>query len=449
MRTSGFTLVEILVDFTIIAIVAIAIVSGFVAAQRGIQLAKAKIAAVALANEKMEIIRNMPYDDLATVHGAIYPPGEIIDDEAITRKSMDFTVVTTLNYVDDPYDGNFNGTIPGKPQDIYPYDYKKAEIKIYKVGRSAPLAVITTNISAKAAETPSNTGILYLCIIDSTNTPVEGAVATIQNTTADPPVDMQFITDSTGCVMVPALPPSSQNNYHIVVTKDGFSTDMTYPRTSQNPNELQPDIDIIAQQVTNLTLSIDKVSVLKVHAVDLAGAPVPDFVIHIEDSKEIYFNPVTYKYSQDHQTDENGNLILNNMEWGDYRFSILTAGKYLSATSPVQPVHLDPNSEKDVTLYIIDSASAPRISNFTPERGVGSDITTITISGENFDNLPIVKLRNAGGEIIGTNIAVHAGKTIEVDFNLILGNPGVYDIYIENPGGEFAVQPNAFEIVAP
>lgn len=449
MRTSGFTLVEILVDFVIIAIVAIAIVSGFVAAQRGIQLAKAKIAAVALANEKMEVIRNMPYDDLSTAHGTIYPPGEILDDEPVSRKSMDFNVKTTIFYVDDPYDGNFSGTIPGKPQDIYPYDYKKTEIKVYKIGRTAPLAVITTNVSAKAAETPTNTGILYLCVIDSLNNPVEGAVATVQNTTTDPPVDMQFTTDSSGCVMVPALPPSSHNNYHIVVTKDGFSTEMTYPRTSQNPNELQPDIDIIAQQVTNLTFSIDKVSVLRVHTIDLAGAPVPDVVIHIEDSKQIYFNPVTYKYSQDHQTDSGGNLVLNNMEWGDYKFSILTDDKYLSATSPVQPVRLNPDSELDVTLYVTDSSTSPRILNFTPARGVGSDITTITISGENFDGLPIVKLRNAGGEIVGTNIAVQAGKTIEVDFNLSLGTPGMYDIYIENPGGEFAVQPNAFEVVTP
>lgn len=438
-----------MVDFAILAIVAITIVSGFIAAERGIQLAKAKIAAVALANEKMEVIRNMPYDELSTAHGNIYPPGEILDAEQVGRKNMDFSVQTTIRYVDDPYDGNFNGTIEGKPQDIYPYDYKKAEIKVYKVGRSDPLAVLTTNISAKAAETPTNTGILYLCVIDSENKPVEGALATVQNITTDPPVDMQFTTDSTGCVMVPALPPELHNQYHVFVTKDGFSLDMTYPRTSQNPNELQPDINIFAQQVTNLTLAIDKVSTIRLHAVDLAGAPVPGLTIHVEDSKQIYFNPITYKYSQDHETDGDGNLILEKMEWGDYKFSILTDGKYLSATSPMQPVHLYPNTEIDITILVTDSTGAPRISNFTPVRGVGSDITTITITGDNFDNLPIVKLRNSVGEILGTNIAVHSGKTIEADFNLALGSPGIYEIYIENSGGEFAVQPNAFEIVAP
>lgn len=429
----------------ILALVATAVIAGFSAAQRGIQLAKAKIAAVALANEKMEIIRNMPYDDLATVHGTIYPPGEILDDEELSRNNIDYRVHTVISYVDDSYDG----TISSNPQDIYPYDYKKAEIKVYKIGRTAPLATLTTNISAKAAETPTNSGILYLCVIDAANQPVADAFVTLTNPYVDPPVDMQFTTDVTGCAMVPSLPPDRQNQYHIVVTKDGYSTDMTYPRTPQNPNQLQPDVDIIAQQVTNVTLTIDKVSTLVIHTVDLAGAPVPNINLHIEGSKEIYFNPSTFKYSQDHQTDASGNLTLTNMEWDDYKFSILSAGKYISAVSPVQPVHLAPDSTLTVTIYITDSGTAPRVSSVTPVTGVVGDNAGITIEGANFDRLPIVKLRNAEIEVIGTNIEVKTGSVIDADFDLTLLTPGTYDIYIENPGGEFANQPGVFTVVAP
>jgi type II secretory pathway pseudopilin PulG len=441
--------VEILVDFVVIAIVATAIVSAFAAAQKSVQLSKTKISAVALANEKMEDIRNQSYDSLATAHGTIYPPGQILDDETVTEDNIKYNVHTVISYVDDPFDGNFAGTIAGKPKDIYPYDYKKAEITIYKVGRVDPLAVLTTNISAKAAETPTNTGILYFCVINSVNQPVPDTIVTLQNTTMNPPVDMQFTTDSSGCTMVPGLPPDSHNDYHAVVSKDGYSTDMTYPRTSQNPNELQPDIDIMAQQVTNLTLAIDKVSTLKVHTVDLTGVAIPNINLHIDGTKEKYFNPVTYKYSQDQQTDGSGNLVLSKMEWDDYKFELLSAGKYISTISPVQPVNLDPDSSLDVTLYLTISSSAPRIQSVTPAQGVKGDVATVTIAGVNFAANPIVKLKNATKEIIGTNISVKQGKTIDVDFNLASGDTGIYDIYIENPGGEFANQPGVFSIVNP
>ncbi|MFA7243941.1 MAG: hypothetical protein WC080_01475 [Patescibacteria group bacterium] len=448
-KTSGFTIIEVLVDFIVIALVATAIVSSFMAAEKGILMAKAKVAAVAIANEKMEDIRNLPYDSLATIHGTIYPPGEILDDEPITENNIQYNVHTTISYVDDPFDGNVAGSIPGKPQDIYPYDYKKAEVKVYKVGRPDPLATLTTNISAKAAETPTNSGILYLCVIDANNQPVVDAQATLQNPNVDPPVDMQFTTDLTGCIMVPSLPPDQHNEYHIVVTKDGYSTDMTYPRTPQNPNQLQPDIDILAQQVTNVTLTIDKVSTLNIQTADLNGVLVPNISFHLEGSKEIYFNPVTHKYSQDQQTDANGSLSLTGMEWDDYNFTILSADKYISAISPVQPVHLAPNSTLQVIIYLTDSATAPRIRSITPPTGVKGDIATLTITGENFSNEPIIKLKNATKEILGTNISVKSGTTIDVDFDLSLFDLGKYDIYIENPGGEFANQPGVFEIVAP
>ena len=64
----------------------------FAAGYSAMGLAKAKISAVALANEKMEDIRNMTYDELATEHGIIYPGGNILDDETIVRKNINFNV---------------------------------------------------------------------------------------------------------------------------------------------------------------------------------------------------------------------------------------------------------------------------------------------------------------------------------------------------------------------
>ena len=449
-RKRAFTLIEILVDLMIISFVATAIIAAFMAGYNALSLSKAKIAAVALANEKMEELRNMPYDDLATENGAIYPPGDLPDDEEIVRKNIRLNVHITLNYVDDPFDGDALGSIPGKPVDIYPYDYKKARIEVHKIGREPALADISTNISAKAAETPSDTGILYLCIIDAENQPVNDATVTIQNTEVSPPVDMELITDDTGCVMVPALPPDEHNHYHLVVTKDGYSTDMTYPRTAQNPNQLQPDVNISVQQVTRQTLAIDKVSTLTINTVDLSGAPIPNLNLHIEDSTEIYFNPTTYKYSEDHDCNAFGQLTLTDMEWGNYKISVNTDGFFTSSAHPVLPVYLDPDSDLTVTVYVTNSATAPRITSLLPSQGVLGDLTSIIATGYNFDNSAEMKLVNSGSgaEIIGTDVAVQAHQEIIADFNLATGSVGFWDLVITNPGGEFSRQYNAIEIVA-
>ena len=284
-----------MIDISLIALVATGVLSAYSASFKAMELAKAKTASVALANEKIEQIHNMPYDSLATEHGFIYPPGTILDDEELIRRGVRFNVHTVISYIDDPFDGNATGTIIGKPQDLYPYDYKKVEVTVSKVGRNGYLSKLTTNVAAKAAETPSNTGIIKLCVIDSTGSPVSGATLTIENSELDPPVEkMSGVTGIDGCIMVPSLPPDSQNNYHLTATKDGFSTDLTYPRTAQNPNELYQDIDIIIQQVTEKTLIIDRLSTMEITFVDSSGNVLPNTSFHLRDSKEIYFNPSPY-----------------------------------------------------------------------------------------------------------------------------------------------------------
>lgn len=448
-KRSGFSLVEVLVDIVVVSLVATAVITAFLAGYRIIALSKSKIVAVALANERMEEIRNMPYDDLATKTGPIYPQGDLLDEEMITKSSINLRIVTDIRFVDDPFDGNAQGTIPSKPVDIYPYDYKKVTINIYKVGKSGALATLSTNVSGNAAETPTNTGILYLCVIDAESEPVVSANVNITNTELNPSVNISTTTDSTGCIMIPSLPPDTHNHYHLVATKDGFSTDMTYPRTSQNPNALNPDIDIFAQQVANVTLKIDKVGTLNISTVDMTGVPMPNINIHVEGSKEKYFNPQTFKYSEDFTTDGGGHLTLSNMEWDDYKITVTTAGLYLSYSIPTLPIYLAPDTIAEISLRITNSSIAPRIISITPTRGVIPDLTSITVIGENFDNNLTIKLINSttGAEIIGTDIEVTASKKIIADFDLSLSAIGFYDLLVTNPDGSFVMLVRGFEVV--
>lgn len=455
----GFTLIEIMIDISLIALVATGVLSAYSASFKAMELAKAKTASVALANEKIEEIHNMPYDSLATENGLIYPPGTIQDDEEFVRRGVRFNVHTAISYIDDPFDGCadvpvdgqplsqcLQEVVAGKPQDLYPYDYKKVEVTVSKIGRSGYLSKLTTNVAAKAAETPSNTGIIKFCVIDSTGSPVQGATLTIENTELDPPVEqMSGVTGIDGCIMVPSLPPDSHNNYHLTATKDGYSTDLTYPRTAQNPNELYQDIDVIIQQVTEKTLEIDRKSTMEITFVDPSGNPLPNTTFHLRDSKEIYFNPSTYKYSQDLTADANGYWRLTDMGFGDYVISVQNAT--IAAVSPFQPIDLKAGVNLSVRVTIASSPTQPLIFSATPASGIVNDTIYLTVAGDNFDSLASVKIVNqSGSEIQGTNVNVIGRDTIEADFVLQNAAVGLWDIVITNPGGESTRQVNGFEV---
>ncbi len=386
----------------------------------------------------------MPYDDIGTTKNT-YPPGDIPSEEQITRNNVNYIVEIYVTFIDDPSDG----TISSNPIDPYPYDYKIVEVRIRRASSGVNLAVLTTNIAAKAAETSTNTGILYFCAVDAENQPVSDATLNISNDTLTPVLSMEFLTGVNGCVMVPMLPPDTHNHYHLVVTKDGYSTAMTYPRTAQNPNQLYANIDIIVQQVTRATLAIDKISSITLRALDLSGNPVPDLSVHLSDDYEIYFNPSTMRYSQDHTLDANGTIIINDLAFANYNVSINSTGYYLSSSNPSIPFNLPPDTNKEVVIYVTNSSTAPTISGISPMAGKIVDTMTIMINGANFQSPATLKLINpsSGAEIIASDVEVHAGSQVSGVFDLTLGSIGFWDVYVQNPNNEFARKVGGFEII--
>lgn len=443
-KKRAFTLVEIVVDIAIIALVASAVLTAYSANFRTMELAKAKIAAVALANEKMEEIRNMPYDSLATEHGPIYPGGSLLDDQEIQRKGVRFNIHLVISYEDDPFDGNAEGTISGKPKDLYPYDYKRIDITVSKIGRSGYLSRITSNMAAKAAETPSNSGIIKICVIDSASLPVPEAIITVTNPEVSPAVNITATVGSDGCIMIPNLPPTTQNKYHLTATIDGYSMDLTSPRTAQNPNALQPDVDVSVQEVTPQTFVIDRLSTFKLDFVDEAGAPIPNLSFHLQGAKRLYFNPETFKYSSDLTTDTNGHLELPNMEFDNYSISI--PGRYILSSAPFMPIDLKANTTLSAKIISSSNSALPRISACDPVTGKIGETVSPIINGENFQNGATVKFVSGATEINGTGVTVSHGKIIEVDFNLAGVTAGLYDIVITNPDGNSVRQEKGFEI---
>jgi type II secretory pathway pseudopilin PulG len=402
----GFTLVEVVVSAVIMTLMVAAVGNLFVSNLNTVALGKARAVGLALANEKMEDMRNLPYASLATQHGAIYPPGNIADTETDVRDNYTFTVSTQIVYVDDPYDGNAAGTIPGKPVDLYPYDYKEAEMKVALASSGEVVATLATYISGSTSETSSNTGVLSITVINASGQPVPNAIVTITNPYESPAVNITTTTDNNGVVSIPKLPPDSSNQYQVIATLGGYSTDGTIAKPSGTQTAVKLNPNVLNQQVTSLTLAIDQLSTLYLHVVDTNGNPISALSVTTTGAKETELNPTVYKYSLAKATSSTGNITLSGMEWDSYSFSV-PSGYYIVSASPYQPAALSPNSALTENLIVSQNAAWPAITSISPSsQDSGTAAMSLVITGSNLPATSTVNLEQTGqANITGTGCA--------------------------------------------
>src|SRR3989339_1899828 len=96
---SGFTLIEMLAFLFIFSLITVTFYSVWTVGTNHILFAKNQLAAAALANEKMEIVRNLAFDDIAHTTGA--PVGNLNQDEDVSRSGRLFHVLTQIKNEDD------------------------------------------------------------------------------------------------------------------------------------------------------------------------------------------------------------------------------------------------------------------------------------------------------------------------------------------------------------
>lgn len=120
----GFTLLEIVVSLGIMVLIVVAISQLYATYLRLTSDEKLKITAASLANQKIELIRNLPYSQIGTIGGI--PAGTIPQTEIINRNNTNFTVSTEIIYIDDPFDGTLT---PGEVEN--PYNINNPEVTFY------------------------------------------------------------------------------------------------------------------------------------------------------------------------------------------------------------------------------------------------------------------------------------------------------------------------------
>ncbi len=260
---TGFSLIETVVGTALMLLVFVSIFGVF---NMGIRLAgkiKAKAGATALAVERMEMVRNLPYNEVGTVGGMV--SGNIPQTETIILNGIQYTRSVFVNYVDDPKDGegvnDENGIVA---------DYKVVRVEVAWPG-SSKSTVFVSNVVPKGIETLQGGGTLKINVFDASVLPVQSAQVHIENSSANPPISTTVLTNSDGKVVFPAATTSSA--YEVTVTKDGYSTAQTYTADAYNVSPNPANLTVLEGQTTEASFVIDKLSSKMVKTWE----PVKDF----------------------------------------------------------------------------------------------------------------------------------------------------------------------------
>ncbi|MDP1884743.1 MAG: carboxypeptidase regulatory-like domain-containing protein [Candidatus Moranbacteria bacterium] len=298
---SGFTLIEALVLLFVFSVITTTFYSVFTLGGRYIIESKNRLGAVALANEKMEIIRNLQYDDIGIVGGI--PIGNIPAEEDVVESNHTYHVKTFIQYVDDPFDGI-------SPIDL---DYKRVKVTVSwrGVGDGDSNTFLVARFVPPGIEQNLAGGTLSVNVIGSDGIGVPQALVHIVNDEISPGVNLSVMTDDTGNLMLPGAQQSIQG-YDITVSKDSYETVETIDPTSVTYSIIDTPASVVENMLNVKSIVQDKLIDLKFTSVDYLGNALPDVTFHMEGGRILGYDMLqspaapVYKVVSDSTTDENG-----------------------------------------------------------------------------------------------------------------------------------------------
>ncbi len=345
-KETGFTLIEITVAIFVLAILAFGVCQLFISMINGISYYRERTTISSLADQYLEVARNLPYSQIGTLEGS--PHGSLPDLPnalIIDFGGVDYKVYYVVNLIDDPADG----VIGGQPNDFAANDYKQIKLYIQNVTSGATNSFLT-NVSPKGLEGLESGGALSIKVFDAVGQPVPGVTIHITNTDLNPDLNLTRLSDANGTWIEVGLPDVA-NSYHIEVAKNGYSQDSTYPITEQNPNPTKPDATILNGQVTFITFAIDKLSDLFFTTLNQTCQPLSGVQMSITGAKLIG-TPNVFKFDNNYTSSSGGQIALNNIEWDNYTTASLDTNYMVFGSSPAQAANVLPDTSQSFDLIL-------------------------------------------------------------------------------------------------
>ncbi|MDP3771507.1 MAG: carboxypeptidase regulatory-like domain-containing protein [bacterium] len=378
-KSKGFSLLELLVALGIAAIVVVTMLGLMGQGLNVLRREEHRRVALGIAEERLELLRNVPYDDLGTIGGI--PNGPFVPQEIIERSGARYTVATRIRAIDDALDNT-------APNDAVPTDYRELAVDVSWGLNPNQTVTLATLAAPPGVEQATTTGMLRLRVTDARGEPVEGASVELANSTITPPIALTLPTDANGIVALPGAPPSN-GGYHIRVTRAGYSVDETIAPSPQNPNPTNPPLTVLAHEVTAADFSIDRLATIALtfqrYGTDRSFRDLTTFTLQGMKTIGTQPNPnpppdtlPVYKAAPQSFTTNQGAITISSLEWDTYRFSEAMPDFDLATADPLLPIELLPDATQQVTItfephrdhslrVIVRDASGAPISGATVE----------------------------------------------------------------------------------
>lgn len=346
-----------------------------------IAVTRARNAAREIAQESMEVVRNLPFDSVGTIGGI--PPGVLAQSQDLTRNGQTYRVSTTVLYVDDTFDDV-------APTDMVPNDYKRVRIEVtwLGLGPRGSTTTLVTNIAPKGVEKATGGGTLSLLVFDSQGIPVPNAQVNIQSSGISPAVNYTLTTNDNGRIVLPGA-PACVNCYRVTASKEGMSQDRTYS-TSEVANPTKRDLTVVVGGLTEMSFTIDSLSTLNIQTYGSKESNFPPLgsqSLLVRGSKTIgtdtLDNPV-YKYNQVLTTNSQGVLNLTGVEWDNYTLIQSTQSANIVAYSnPLSPVQLNAGQNIGASISLVPSTNSLRVAFLDASRSAIASVTATLKQGQN------------------------------------------------------------------
>lgn len=387
MNQKGFSLIESLIAIAIFVMIAFVVSQALFITYRDAALNWQNITIASLARQYLETARNIPYAQIGTIQGN--PHGslpDVFNPSTVTVSNTTFKIYYEVTYMDDPADGT---AVLGT--DAAPDDYKQVKLFVNNTA-TGQIDNFVTNIVPSGLENMTSGGALSLSVINAVGQPVPDATINIINSSISPSIDLSRMSDANGNWVEVGLPDSA-NSYHIVVTKNGYSTDQTYPITGPNPSPTKPDATIANGQVTKISFAIDQTSNLTFNTLNQTCGAISGVGLEIKGSKLIG-TPNVVKYDNTFTSSGSGKVTLSNTEWDNYT-PALTGNTYMIyGSSPIQQINLLPNTTQFFNL-ILGTKTTNSLLVIVKDSSTGNPIEGATVNLTNAS--PVVNLSSVTG----------------------------------------------------
>jgi hypothetical protein len=422
--TRGFALIEALTVLFIFSLITITFYQVFSLGARYIIESKNRLGAISLANERMEMVRNLNYSNIGTKGGEV--GGNILQEQDVSENGRTYKVKTRVAYIQDSLDGIY-------PADTAFEDYKKVTINVSWGSDSdgqREVELASRFVPSGLEVANPNDGILSINIFSDQPGGTGIPHSTVHVVNPETGLDTELETDNSGnLTLMGSHVAQSIQKYEITASKNGYETVSTMPPYPSSPyNPINAHASVVLGSVNVANIVQNELSDLKIRTENGLGQDISgiDFTLIggriLGTGATFPYDPV-YSFNNSYVTGSNGEKDFNDIGPGyfvmqpsipsEYELINITAGTEFTLFSSSPLANTIKLAPKNLTSLLVKVQK--------DESGILKPVSGAT-----------VQLANASGYDATVASASNGAAYFPVSSDLFL--PGDYELKINASG---------------